>query len=610
MMNAINLPNSTTSFYAGANPERVYGLGSGTSVDIRILQSNTTRSTRLTPSTSPTSSRTSLGTVLYSSKTVEYRQVIVGQMSVVDQWSKGNWSDDIQWEAGEEWQVHYMITPNDYNFPSGGLTTGPNLPENDLVAMMIGLYASAPGNLCTYDNEVTKGIRVAQIATTIASPGHGYQGTYNYFDPDNFIALSSVLYTGDSYLQKQARDVIMRSGAYLNKTTGQLPHHFVNDKPTYLALSGATQTGPNIFWTKTAIRYAAISGDIEWLESYLLTLRNASNFCFDLINNDVHLINAPGSLMIDVFIRGNYTSDSNGMMVSFLKDFAKVERAVGSKSIAASLDKKSELMASAMNKWLWDASGDNDHYVTQIDPDLKTIRDFVDYDANLIAAASGVPSRERATALLARIDRGTCSANGGGGPQWVSERYYGPNDTTHGNIGDSRCSMGRIAWFDAHARKIDRTKGSLLQFNSNLLTLQNDLVRDTWLHERYGCDGKQQQNRTMYYFEYPSTVVMLLREIRYGINLNLATVEIDPFGPSSFTYNIGNVYVKYNAPGGMVEINVPGSRKVSYEVHGMEANALYDIVIDGKSSETATADGSGLLVFSGLTGCLVQATKH
>ena len=88
----------------------------------------------------------------------------------------------------------------------------------------------------------------------------------------------------------------------------------------------------------------------------------------------------------------------------------------------------------------------------------------------------------------------------GGGPQWVSEIYYGPKDTTGGNIGDSRCSMGRIAWFDAHARKIDGTNISLMQFNNNLLLLQNDLIENTWMHERYGCDGKQQMNRTMYYF--------------------------------------------------------------------------------------------------------------
>jgi hypothetical protein len=441
----------------------------------------------------------------------------------------------------------------------------------------------------------------------------------------------------------------MRSGSFLNKTTGQLPHHFVNDVPTYLALSGATQTGPNIFWTRTALRYAAITGDLEWLKDYLPVLRNASDFCFNLIDPDIKMINAPGSLMIDVFVRGNYTSDSNGMMVSFLDDFAQVEDAVGDSKKATLLRKMSKEMAMAMNTYLWaNQSSGSDHYITQLDLDLSTIRDFVDYDANLIAAYAGVPSAARAQALFARIDAGTCSANAGGGPQWVSEKYYGPKDTLNGNIGDSRCSMGRIAWFDAHARKRysqeyskeyskeesqeytqeytqeyskekDREQfsssartSSLDLFNANLLLLQNNLIEDTWMHERYGCDGKQQLNRTMYYFEYPSTVVMLLREIRYGINMNFANIVIQPWLPAdvtNFTYNIGNVYVMYDALRGAVNINVPGNRQVSYEVYGMPKNRLFEIVVDGVAKQKQVmSDKYGKLVFTGMTGCLVQAS--
>jgi hypothetical protein len=48
-------------------------------------------------------------------------------------------------------------------------------------------------------------------------------------------------------------------------------------------------------------------------------LRNSSDFCFGLIDKTENLLNAPGSLMIDVFVRGNYTSDSNAMMVGFLQ---------------------------------------------------------------------------------------------------------------------------------------------------------------------------------------------------------------------------------------------------------------------------------------------------
>ena len=45
---------------------------------------------------------------------------------------------------------------------------------------------------------------MAQIATTIARPSRGYGGNYNFFDPDNFISLSAMIYSGDPYLQGQA----------------------------------------------------------------------------------------------------------------------------------------------------------------------------------------------------------------------------------------------------------------------------------------------------------------------------------------------------------------------------------------------------------------------
>ena len=76
--------------------------------------------------------------------------------------------------------------------------------------------------------KVVSGKRVAQIATTIAGPGRGYAGTYNYFDPDNFISLSAMIYSGNRYLQEQARAVVERSGAFL-KPNGQVRRE---DSPT------------------------------------------------------------------------------------------------------------------------------------------------------------------------------------------------------------------------------------------------------------------------------------------------------------------------------------------------------------------------------------------
>ena len=40
-------------------------------------------------------------------------------------------------------------------------------------------------------------------------------GTYNYFDPDNFFSMSALIYSGEPFLQEQARTVIERSGAWL-----------------------------------------------------------------------------------------------------------------------------------------------------------------------------------------------------------------------------------------------------------------------------------------------------------------------------------------------------------------------------------------------------------
>ena len=75
--------------------------------------------------------------------------------------------------------------------------------------------------------------------------------------------------------------------------------------PNYEALSGATQTGSNTFWVKATLQYARNSGNSQWLRHYMPALRAASAFCFNLIYMypQNHLLLAPGSLMIDVFIR-------------------------------------------------------------------------------------------------------------------------------------------------------------------------------------------------------------------------------------------------------------------------------------------------------------------
>ena len=131
--------------------------------------------------------------------------------------------------------------------------------------------------------------------------------------------------------------MIERSGSVL-KPSGQLPHHFEGIEPTYVALSGATQTGPNLFWTLTALRYAKETGSSSWLQSYMPTLRQSVQFLLSLLDPSQGLLSCPGSLMIDVFIRQHLTSDSNAMMVGLLREFAEAEIFMNNTARAAQLN--------------------------------------------------------------------------------------------------------------------------------------------------------------------------------------------------------------------------------------------------------------------------------
>ena len=83
------------------------------------------------------------------------------------------------------------------------------------------------------------------------------------------------------------------------------------------------------------------------------------------------------------FIRNNYTSDTNAMLVGFLNDFADAEEQVmGNVTGALYLRQLAFNISAAMNKLLWASEeAGADHFVTQIDANLNTTRDFVDYDS-------------------------------------------------------------------------------------------------------------------------------------------------------------------------------------------------------------------------------------
>ena len=186
----------------------------------------------------------------------------------------------------------------------------------------------------------------------------------------------------------------------------------------------------------------------------------------------------------------------------------------------------------------------------------------------------------------------------------MSEEYYGAEDTTNGNQGDSWCSMARIGWFDAHARKRFGTEEDLTYFNERIVShIQKDLLVNTWMHERYGCDGAQQENRTMYYFEYPASVTMLLREVRYGIETRMTDITINPFGVSDFEYHIGNINVVHQSSS--VAVSHPGSGLKTYKIHGLLPSETFSVKASigcsaaskGWKPVSVVSDSSGYLTF-------------
>ncbi|MCW2952570.1 MAG: hypothetical protein JWQ48_1740 [Conexibacter sp.] len=490
--------------------------------------------------------------------------------------------------AGDRWSVHSRITPNDFDFPAATVPADVDLPFDDLRALLTGVYGTAVGVLDTY-------ALPGEASPTLAAPARGYDPGRNFYDPDTFMIDSALLYSGDPYLERQARETIEKSGAAI-RPDGQIPHHFNGTDPTYVAISGATQTGPNIFWISAALRYAETTGDVSWLRGQMPTIERAMNFLTDRYDPWVQLVSAPGPLWIDVFVRENYTSDTNAYMVHLLRQVADVEDQLSESALGARRRAMAADVAQGMNEHLWAG----DHYITQLNPD-GTTRDFVDYDANLLAVAFGVTSPDQATKVLARVDGGTC---GSGRPTSVSERYYGPADTYGGNTGDSATAMARIGWADGLAR---RAAGDRAAFTTKILQpLQSDLLEHTFLTERYDCAGNP--IRTPYYHEYPEVVAMLLREVAYGIDVGLGTVDIDPFTRERFRYHLGSVDVAYSRD--RVVMRLPGTGQSAYAVHGLDPNASYRVAVRGgdrhRPSPHLRTDAAGVARFGAPVGPGVQ----
>jgi hypothetical protein len=127
-------------------------------------------------------------------------------------WAKGCWkgAEVSAVDPSMNWEFSYSFIPNNYDFPAYLLNsvadTQYTVPFDQLRAYLTGVYASPAGCLQSYYDK-----QFGTIAPTISHPDVGYSPDTNFFDPDNFISLSAMLYSGDLYLVQQVRDVLART---------------------------------------------------------------------------------------------------------------------------------------------------------------------------------------------------------------------------------------------------------------------------------------------------------------------------------------------------------------------------------------------------------------
>lgn len=121
----------------------------------------------------------------------------------------------------------------------------------------------------------------------------------------------------------------------------------------------------------------------------------------------------------------------------------------------------------------------------------------------------------------------------------------------------------------------------------------------------------------MYYFEYPALASMLLREIRYGVELTLDAITVDPFGaPAAFQYHTGDVNVVMD-PAGRSTISVPGTGLSPYVLKAMQPSATYQVsstpgCATPWTAVTVQADTDGVVSFTAPRGtdCTIAVSKQ
>ena len=518
-------------------------------------------------------------------------QVLWGASNVLDKWVPIT-NIDVQKArnpGGQSIVTSLRVYASDQAFPVHTLVPETSMDFDDLAAFYAAAYGSSAGVLGTY---AIPGSAYPNLAT----PTRPYGDGNSFFDPDAWETVATLSFSGDPLLAGRARQVVERSGKNMT-SEGQIPHNFNGTKPTKIALSGATQSGPNVFWSMACMDYALGTGDEAWLRTYYPTIKKAVEWLLQRYDPKVKLVQFTGSLFIDVFIRYGYTLDTNMATVGLLAQMAPVAEFCGDRAGAQRFKRLEKAIAEGIRKHLWNGT---DHFVTQRNTD-GTVRDFVDYDGNFGALAFGVVEDAQWRAnMFYRLDRGPHTHPGGRGT-WVSEKYYGTKDCYKGNTGDSATAMGRIWWLDMKARHRYPNAANLEMFNRTYENIRSDLLANIWLTERYNARG--QRIRSPYYHEYPEIVCMVMRTMRYGINLRIDGVVIHPIEPRDFDFQFGQLRVTYRRE--RIIVRIPGRRKLRYEIFHLMPHATYRI----SAGASAKSDAHGRLEFDGYAGVLYDIRK-
>lgn len=414
------------------------------------------------------------------------------------------------------------------------------------------LWANQVGTLGTVDVP-------GSVYPTLKLPEREYWSLNTFFDPDSWSVLNCLSFSGDGYLVAEARRVIDRVLRHIT-ADGRVPHHFDAGDPVYVAISGAAQPGPNIFFCLAVLDHIAATGDHDYLRSLWATsLVPCVEALLETFDPAYGLLRSGGPLWIDVFRGEGFTLDTNAITVLLLARMSAAATHLGDEATAARWRAISTRIAEAIDGFWRD-----DHYATEL-PGTGDDLDMVDSDDVLVVLA-GITDDARAGIIFDRLQR--TGMHPGGRGTWVSGRYYGPELCYQGNIGDSSCAFARIWWAEMRAR---RDRGDRDGFLGMFEAVRGDLIEHTWMGERYDSAGEM--TRADGYHEYPGVVDILLREGIYGMVIDVANIDIRPMRSRDLRYRVGHVGIERIA--GDWRVIVPGTGERSYHFHDLVPGDRY-----------------------------------